>query len=580
MKLQRGHWETILIIVIGIITFSKAFSNDFLYYDDAGYISDNLDIQAFSLNNIKRVFSNYYVGNYQPVTMFLYMVIFKLFGKKYVGFFIVQLILHLLNTVIALKVIRYFVQDNAQSLLIALLFMVSPYRVESVVWVSELKDTLYLFFFLLALKHYFEYLFNQKPVSHWLLLLYFVLGCLSKSMMITLPLIILSTEIIIRKDQVFKHMLPKALMWLFSIIVLVVAFKSQGEAISEFDNRANGVTLILLPLFNYGYYFISSLLPGIYFNYSILHFVPESNQLTAYLVLGIIGISSIVLLVGPFIRKKTNKKVLVVFLIYIIALLPVVKIIGFGREAFAERYTYFAAIPALILIVHFLSNKIKNKAYLTYSLTFICLVFVCLTYARTSVYKNNFTLFNDVQKKYPNRSFVYLQLGVTSQQHEDYLKALEFYKSCRELIENKRDRMNHEDTKNLYNNIGVCSALLGNKVDALKAFEQALQVDSKDVNAMVNTKKLKAEILLDEGNHIANADLDAAINKFKESAKINPEYKTAYENLCKVYYMKGQFVESKLYADTAIHLGVSFQQGFYEAVDSLSKIQVKNKVYK
>jgi len=88
-----------------------------------------------------------------------------------------------------------------------LLFGLHPLHVESVAWVSERKDVLCAFFFLLSLLSYLKYTSSQKqelsghpsPVTRnrWyvLCLVFFILSLMSKPMAVTLPVVLLILDI-------------------------------------------------------------------------------------------------------------------------------------------------------------------------------------------------------------------------------------------------------------------------------------------------------------------------------------------------------------------------------------------------
>src|SRR5204863_9540584 len=81
------------------------------------------------------------------------------------------------------------------SAFVAALFALHPMHVESVAWVSELKDVLCAMFFLLTLWAYAAYATLAAPRSrqfcYSLALLLFALGLMSKPMLVTLPFVLL-----------------------------------------------------------------------------------------------------------------------------------------------------------------------------------------------------------------------------------------------------------------------------------------------------------------------------------------------------------------------------------------------------
>jgi 4-amino-4-deoxy-L-arabinose transferase-like glycosyltransferase len=114
----------------------------------------------------------------------------QLFGLNARWHHVENVLFHAANVVLVFFFIRRF-GDEKQTLLpawiIAALFAVHPLHVESVAWVAERKDVLSAFFFLLALHAYFNYAKDGNKRGYWFCLLWFVLGVLSKPMVVTFP---------------------------------------------------------------------------------------------------------------------------------------------------------------------------------------------------------------------------------------------------------------------------------------------------------------------------------------------------------------------------------------------------------
>src|SRR5205807_760054 len=70
-------------------------------------------------------------------------------------------------------------------------FAIHPLRVESVAWVSERKDLLSGVFFMLTLAAYVRYVGRPSLKRYSLVLLFFLLGLMSKPMLVTVPFVLL-----------------------------------------------------------------------------------------------------------------------------------------------------------------------------------------------------------------------------------------------------------------------------------------------------------------------------------------------------------------------------------------------------
>src|SRR5258706_15939456 len=89
------------IVVITFLSYFPALQNGFLHWDDDKYLQNNPLIYSF---NLKEIFSTYVWCNYHPLTILLYSLEYHLFGLSPKAFHTVNVILHLLNTVLVFYV--------------------------------------------------------------------------------------------------------------------------------------------------------------------------------------------------------------------------------------------------------------------------------------------------------------------------------------------------------------------------------------------------------------------------------------------------------------------------------------------
>src|SRR5690606_35348685 len=106
-----------------------------------------------------------------------------------------NLILHLANTLLVLLFIYLLTGGNLlMASIVSLFFGIHPMHVESVAWISERKDVLYVFFFLAGLVTYLRFLHSGKKEWQRLSWLLFVLSCLSKGMAVVFPVVLLLVD--------------------------------------------------------------------------------------------------------------------------------------------------------------------------------------------------------------------------------------------------------------------------------------------------------------------------------------------------------------------------------------------------
>jgi protein O-mannosyl-transferase len=158
------------------VLYIPALSNVFTNWDDHGYVLDNPNI-ALTADNLKAMFTGYWLGNYHPFTMLSLSVDHAFGGTTHAfPYHLTNVLLHVLNTALvyffSLRISqgRYWV-----ALFSAFFFAVHPMHVESVAWVSARKDVLYTAFFFGSL---LAYLRHQEKGGYAYYALSFVLGAL------------------------------------------------------------------------------------------------------------------------------------------------------------------------------------------------------------------------------------------------------------------------------------------------------------------------------------------------------------------------------------------------------------------
>src|SRR5437870_5823416 len=159
---------------------------------------------SISSLNISEVFSRYLEGNYHPITLIVYSIEYQLFGFRPAGYHAVNLLLHLVNVALVFRAILLLTKKREVALVAALLFGIHPMHVESVAWISELKDLLYAAFFLGSYISYLKYLGITPGPSpkesggrrkfYVFSLLFFLFSLLSKGMAVSLPLVLILTD--------------------------------------------------------------------------------------------------------------------------------------------------------------------------------------------------------------------------------------------------------------------------------------------------------------------------------------------------------------------------------------------------
>jgi len=179
--------KALLIVAAGFWVFSPAFHGDWLW-DDGLLIRQNQLIHD-PAGLWKIWFEPGKLVDYLPITVSVEWIEWRLWGDNTLGYHLANVILHMLG---ALLVWRLFSKFNLRlAWLGGLLFAIHPAVVESVAWISELKNTLSLPFFLLSMCAWIDYDRMGKRKDYFRALALFLVAMLCKATMVMFPVVIL-----------------------------------------------------------------------------------------------------------------------------------------------------------------------------------------------------------------------------------------------------------------------------------------------------------------------------------------------------------------------------------------------------
>ena len=159
--------ESLIPLLLAIVTFGVYFQTrdfDFVQYDDFLYVVNNqLISEGFSPDAVVESFKTIQVSNWHPVTWLSHMLDVEVFGVDPGPHHLVNVVLHVLNTVLLFALLFSITRQIWPTTIVAALFALHPMHVESVAWISERKDLLCAFFWLLATAAYVRY--TEKQVN-------------------------------------------------------------------------------------------------------------------------------------------------------------------------------------------------------------------------------------------------------------------------------------------------------------------------------------------------------------------------------------------------------------------------------
>lgn len=406
------------VVLITAIVLSPVLTNRFVW-DDFEYIVRNETLSKKLPEAIKFYFGqNYFVGNYHPLTMIGFSMEYHHAKLNPEFYHKVNWIIHLLNVVLVFWFI--YLLSNKRVLVaaaVALLFGIHPMHVESVAWISELKDVLFAFFYLLALIVYLKFHESsgvRKFLWYSLCFIFFVCSLLSKPAAVSFPLTMLVLDYFLGRKFKLSVVAEKIPYFIGSVIIGLITIKAQDTAVNTLE-QFSILERFLLSSYAFLFYLYKLLIP---INLSVFHPFParmDGQFPMIFLISPILVVALAFLFVKYF---RNNKWIVFGMLFFMVNIVLVLQFITVGMTVTSERYTYLPYLGLFFIIAMWLSEYLDKKTTSTSTrfivvgtLIILLVAFAVTSYSRAKVWKSNKTLWNDAAKKYPKCAIAHYNIG-------------------------------------------------------------------------------------------------------------------------------------------------------------------------
>ncbi len=354
-----------------IIAYAHVLGCGFVEYDDTVYVTENFRVQAgLTWDNIRWAFTTFFFSNWHPLAWLSHMLDCNLSGLRPGGHHATSLILHLVNTLLLLAILRRATGSLWRSAFVATVFALHPLHVESVAWIAERKDVLSAFFGLLAIWAYIAYAERRHVPRYLLVLCLFALGLMAKAMVITLPGILLLLDVWpLRRLDLAKPLdkatmaraagllLEKTPLFALSVAAALLNILAQGRsgAVASFEAFSMRAR-IANALISYIAYIGKAIWPV---RLAVLYPHPGEDVSIGYAVAaaGLLAVISAAALMWA----RRRPYLLVGWLWYVVMLLPVIGIVQVGSQAMADRYAYLPLIGLSIMLAWSIPERLLES---------------------------------------------------------------------------------------------------------------------------------------------------------------------------------------------------------------------------
>lgn len=431
----KTNRELIVFTVLSVLVMAIYWQTTgfgFINLDDNLYVYNNPAVMSgLNWNTVKWAFTAFFSANWHPLTWLSHMLDVRMFGGNPGGHHAVNIVFHLINSVLAFVVFRKMTGCFWKSAIVAALFAVHPAHVESVAWISERKDVLSTLFWLLTMLAYLRFAsireeekgrkgdgatesvkdsetekkgdegesesspspFLLFSPSYLLVLVLFALGLMAKPMLVTLPFVLLLMDFWSLERLKTLRDLPALLIEKIPLFVLsavssyitILAQRSSG-AVESLEFLPLG-TRFLNALVAYAKYIVMMVYPA-----NLAVWYPYERDFPIWQIGG-----AVVLLLGITafcVRQIRDRKYLLMgWLWFLGTLVPVIGIVQVGSQSMADRYTYVPYFGLFIMLAWGIGDLLKSKKAFFAVFAVAVVVFSGLSLRQTAFWKNNETLY-------------------------------------------------------------------------------------------------------------------------------------------------------------------------------------------
>ena len=559
MSWSKRDWFFCLVLaVVTMLAYHPAWHGGVLWDDEAHIGGPELR----TLDGLRRIwFVPRTTQQYYPLLHTSYWLQQKLWGDSITGYHIVNLLLHIGCVVLVLRIVRFLRIPGAE--LAATIFALHPVNVETVAWIAERKNTLSGVFALAATLWYLRFDENRSRRSYALALGLFLLGLVSKTAIVTLPLALL----------VIFWWKRGAISWRHDVVPLIPFFFFSAAAglmtrWVEYGNIGYRARMLDLSLLDrcliagraFWFYLWKLLWP------SNLMFVYPRWEISAAVPWQYVFPLAVLVLLGIlWSLRRWSRTPLAGVLVYMVLLLPS---LGFANIYFflysfvADHWQYLACLgiitPCASGIVLLATRLKSGYAWLEPGVTLVIGgVLFLLTWQQSRMYNNAETLYRTTIAHNPACWLAYDHLVDILYQANRIPEAMNLFKDelrikpavahyslgnallrkgrTSEAIDQFTEALRiNPDYAEAHNNLGYALLVTGRTSAAIEQCKEALRIDPTYAHAHNNL-----------GNALAQTGrASEAIDHYKQTLRMNPNSADAHSNLGAALAQRGRISEA------------------------------------
>lgn len=546
----RAH--ILILIFLGFAVYANAIGHPFVH-DDIGFILHNPDIgrwdnigEAFLKPAIAQFSADLVTPYYRPVLEIFYRLQYALFGFNPVGFHFVNILIHVLNSLLVYAVLRRIFSDRHGAFIVAVIFVVHPVQTEAVACISGISNLLCAFFVLASFYCYVRCAASaqERERSVWCAISWisFLVALFTKEQAVVLLGILALYEWLSadrEKNRLSVRLYRLAVMaaaLIFYFVCRQVLFG--GIAAAVFENLTElKLRLLTVPAMIETYAQVLCFPVGLHYYRSIDILAPH---LIPSLLLAVCAFLIVVVLKG----LSAGERRLALFGLgwFTVGILPVLNIVPLVNEysfvSLAEHGLYLPMIGFFIFILTVAAAKREGNP--ATGIVIGVVILLCVLTVRQNVYwQEEIPLFKRAVSFEPKLGRVHILLAKAYLSEGKADEALHEFAQARDIIHGYTQKVTVLKVKNLYQGMlkGIysdraqCYGLKGDWEHLIQEYDQALMLDPNDSTIYTNRGLGLAQ----------KGDLDGGIKDLEKALAIDPGNLSAANNLSICYIQKKDY---------------------------------------
>jgi len=408
-----------ILVIVTVLLYQDVFSFEFQQLWDDGWVVKNAYTEnGFEFENLWKILTEFYHGQYSPVNEFYYLCIYWVFGYDSFWFHVIGLCVHIANVILfynfLFRMLKRYSSFSPEIILrisftTMLIFVVHPILIESVAWLSASKIIIYVLLYLISLHCYLSFLENRGWRYFALTCVFFLLAFGAKEQAVTLPCCLLLMDYMegrnFRSWAVWGEKIPLLLLSLFFGYLTMLSQAKFGQGALVKEDTYHFYENILLAFFSLSEYVTKCILP---LHLSYIYPFPYNPGEPVPLKLWFYPIFITVSLASIWNILKTDKWLKFCALFFVIHIVVTLNLISTARYSIiADRYVYLSSFALFFLIAYCLEFLYRNRPKLTNLYTILVLFYVLAlgTYSlnRVKVWHNSDSLKKEIREILKNR---------------------------------------------------------------------------------------------------------------------------------------------------------------------------------